>query len=80
MNWLRNWLADRRLKREWDEMFYVGALWAYTWKHLSDHLLFDHHSLSCYDVADHDAHVAAHQELEKLVHNPYTGIVFPKLR
>lgn len=49
MNWIRDRLANRRLKREWDEMFYVGALWAYTWKNLSDHL-FDHYSLSRYHI------------------------------
>ena len=61
MNWLRNWLAARRLKREWDREFreslvtfiYTEALRC----HIEDHRRFSFVS----HPNDHDAHVAAYQ-------------------
>ena len=77
MNWLHNWLAARRLKREWDRGFYVWAAVTMLHAHIEEHIahaiadtIVWRGELSVEDAArevcrrladDHDAHVAAYQ-------------------
>lgn len=75
MNWFRQWLVERRLKKEWDECFWETLWLEVTWpQHYLDHIEAVRKSLP----DDHDAHLAAYRETEKLVHNPYGGIAWPK--